>query len=82
MISLKSNWSCISVKFNVNFKIVFKTTQLSNQLVNKSTFVSEVCHLRCVGTITQRYCVLHLQLNTTIFLLVQWVIQQLHVVAL
>ena len=27
---------------------------------------SEVCHPCCVGTITQRFCVLHLQSNTTI----------------
>ena len=33
---------------------------------------SEVRHPRCVGTITQKFCVLHFQSNTTIFHLVQW----------
>ena len=31
---------------------------------------SEVRHPRCVGTIAQKFCVLHLQSNTTIFHLV------------
>ena len=29
-------------------------------------------HPRCVGTITQKFCVLHFQSNTTILHLVQW----------
>ena len=33
---------------------------------------SEVRHPRCVGTITQKFCVLHFQSNTTIFHLLQW----------
>jgi len=34
--------------------------------------IYEVRHPRCVGTITQKFCVLHVQSNTTIFHLVQW----------
>ena len=36
-----------------------------------STSNSEVCHPRCVCTIAQKFCVLHVQSNTTTFHLVQ-----------
>ena len=39
---------------------------------------SEVCHPRCVGTITQKFCVLHVQSNTTIFQLVVVVVFPLY----
>ena len=38
--------------------------------VNMAIYNFEVRHPRCVGSITKNFCVLHIQLNTTIFHLV------------
>ena len=61
-----------SYSFRINFKPFKSYWPLgvpTGFAFNKTGHVlnSEVCHPRCVGTITQEFCVLHVQSNTTIF---------------
>jgi len=64
---------CTSIISTISVRNISHCKKISATYYHKHTcFNSEVCHPCCVGTVTQKFCVLHVQSNTTKFHLVQW----------
>ena len=48
-------------------RLICVELQGGSRKLNMYICAFEVCHPRCVGSVTKNYCVLHIQSNTTIF---------------
>ena len=75
----RRNLVSASVPSHFNWPLLLQTLQITTEWSNihrvaewwrnepRTALNSEVRHPRCVGTITQRFCVLHIQSNRTVF---------------